>query len=74
MYFLNLIGFKGFSCEVHPEDIEVCTRHSEIKPEPTISEFKDLATIIMEEEELPMPTDINKALKLYFTLLDALIE
>ena len=35
------------------------------KPEPTIQEFTDLAKIVMEEENLDIPTTPQEALALY---------
>ena len=51
-------------------DLQVCWMQAQEKPPVTISEFADLAQVIMEEEGLETPATTRECLALYFDLLN----
>ena len=67
MYY---IGHEDYSCNCDNQDFQLCQQIACDKPEPAIQEFMDLAKIVMEEENLDMPTTPQEALALYIDLVD----
>lgn len=67
---LCIIGHENYSCDYDDQDFQLCQQIACDKPQPTIQEFMDLAEIVMEEENLDMPTTPQEALALYIDLVE----
>ena len=59
-----------YSCRCDDGDLDISWQYAQDKPESTIPEFKTLAKILMDEENLQVPSNAETALSLYFDLLN----
>lgn len=63
------VGLEDYSCICEDADLNLCRQYACEKPEPTSVEFKRLAEILIQEENLTIPSSAEEALSLYFELL-----
>ncbi len=67
------VDLQDCSTICDPADLDLCWKHAYEKPPTTSAEFVNLANILMEEENLIVPSNVDQALSLYFSLTN-LIE
>ena len=63
-------GHEEYSQECNDQDFQLCKQLTCEKPQPAVQEFLELASIMMEEENLQMPTNPQEALELYLELVE----
>ncbi len=49
-------------------DLQLCWEHAQEKPQSNAPEFLNLVQVVMDEEHLQMPVDVQGGLSLYFNL------
>lgn len=62
------VGTRDYLCAVDISDLQLAVCHGREKPSPVSIEFLNAVDIIMDEEGLSMPSNIEDALKIYITL------
>ena len=55
-------------------DLDISWQYAQDKPKSTIAEFKTLAELLMDEENLQAPSNADTALSLYFDLLNLITQ
>ena len=73
LYLLpELKGAQDYSTPINVDEIEIAEDMCAMQPQAKgcCPAFKDLAEMIMEDEQLDTPTTIDEARQLYFVLLD----
>ena len=55
-------------------DLNLCWQYACEKPQSTMPEFRRLAAILMDEENLQVPSNVQEALSLYFDLVNIITQ
>ena len=71
-YTYLLTGFEDYKCSYDNEDLQFCKQNAADKPVPVPSEFTELGTILMEENNWYMPNNCCEALCVYLDMLNAI--
>ena len=71
---LHQIGLQDYSCACNDADLNVCWQYASDKPASNIPEFVTLAEILMEEEDLQVPSNGMEALSLYIDLVNLITQ
>jgi hypothetical protein len=64
-----IIGFEDYAQHCDVSDLQLCWQYAREKPHTTSQEFRNLADVIIEEENLPVPRTPKDGLSLYFDLI-----
>jgi len=68
------IGLGDYSCMCDDADLDLCWQYACEKPQSTAPEFRTLADILMEEENLHLPANVEEVLTLYSNLVNLIDE
>ncbi len=58
-----------YACDSGDADLQLCWEHAQEKPQSNAPEFLNLVQVVMDEEHLQMPVDVQGGLSLYFNLI-----
>jgi len=63
--FIHMLGARSYRCAVDSDSLATVKEWSIEKPCSVATEFKDLAVLVMEKDNIDAPCNTDNALKLY---------
>jgi len=73
LYIVDMSDTEDYICPVEVEDLQAAEQYSTSKPAPVVSEFVDVANLVMFENGISRkPENVEDSLKLYHLLKNTL--